>query len=381
MESGNVRSKQPGMSMFLRVGILLATLSLAGPVPSEAQTFTLLHSFSGADGSNPYAGLVQGTGGHLFGNTSGGGAHSGGTVFKISTGGTLTTLYSFCTLSSCADGTDPRGPLVQALNGKFYGTTFGGGPFSNPGTIFEITSSGTLTTLYTFCSLSGCTDGEAPFGGLVQALNRKLYGTTNAGGTHGNGTVFGIDTSGGAPTTLYNFCSVTVLGSCADGNSPEGTLIQGTDNKLYGTTFGGGTFNYYGSLFSITTASTPVFTSLASFDGTHGSAPVGGMFQAKDGNFYGTTQTGGTYGYGTVFQLTPLGVLTPIYNFCMLSGCTDGSIPEAGLIQGNDGNLYGTTSSGGKYGFGTVFSIATSGGVPLTLHDFDNVHGGQPLGG
>jgi uncharacterized repeat protein (TIGR03803 family) len=381
MEFANVQSKQSGIGMFLKVGILLATLPLAWPISSGAQTFNLLHSFSGTDGSNPYAGLVQGTGGHLFGNTSGGGAHSGGTVFKISTGGTFTPLYSFCNLGSCADGTDPRGPLVEALNGKFYGTTYGGGPYNSPGTIFEITSSGALTTLYTFCSLSGCTDGGAPIGGLVQALNRTLYGTTSSGGMHGNGTVFGISVSGGTPAKLYDFCSVTSLGSCLDGDGPEGTLIQGTDNKLYGTTFGGGTFSYDGTLFSITTASTPVFTSLHSFDATDGAEPVGGMFQAaSDGNFYGTTQTDGKYGYGTVFQLTPLGALNTIYDFCKLSACADGSIPEAGLIQGNDGNLYGTTFSGGNFGFGTVFSI-TIGGVLTTLYHFDNVHGAQPWGG
>jgi len=359
---------------------LLSAVSLIvlAAIPSPAQTFTSLHSFSGTDGSYPYAGLIQSTSGTLFGTTSTGGTStsSGGTVFKITATGTLTTLYNFCTLASCADGTVPRSPLVQATNGSFYGTTFGGGPFSSPGTIFKITNSGTLTTLYTFCAVSGCTDGEAPLGGLLQALNGTLYGTTNAGGAHGGGVIFDIKTSGGAPTTLYNFCSLT---SCADGSGPEATLIQGTDNNLYGTNYDGGSFSYYGTVFKINPSS-GTFTSLHSFDGTDGDEPIGGLTQAIDGNYYGTTQADGTNGYGTVFKITSTGTLTTLYNFCMLSACADGSFPEDGLIQGTDGNLYGTTFTGGTFGKGTIFSITTA-GVLTTLHSFDGTDGNQPWAG
>jgi uncharacterized repeat protein (TIGR03803 family) len=361
--------------VLTQFAISAALFCLAGAVPAAAQTFTLLYSFSGADGSNPYAGLVQTTGGNLFGTTSAGGAHSGGSVFKITTSGKLTTLYSFCALSSCADGTDPRGLLVQALNGKLYGTTWGGGPFSSPGTIFQMTTSGTFTNLYTFCALSLCADGLTPTGGLVQALNNSLYGTTSSGGAHGQGTIFDIKTTGGSPTTLYNFCSVS---SCTDGDSPQATLIQGTDNNIYGTTYGGGTFSYYGTLFKITSAG--AFTSLHSFDGTDGDEPIGGLFQAKDGNYYGTTQTDGAFGYGTVFKITSTGTYTKLYDFCAVSGCPDGSFPQDGLIQGTDGNLYGTTFTGGAFGKGTIFSITTTGTL-TTLHSFDNSDGNQPWAG
>jgi uncharacterized repeat protein (TIGR03803 family) len=352
----------------------VSILCLTTAIVSPAQTFTTLHNFSGTDGRNPYAGLFQSTGGSLFGTANQGGANNSGTVFKITTGGTLTTLYSFCSLSSCADGTFPRAGVIQALNGKFYGTTMGGGPFDSPGTIFQITSGGTLTTLYTFCALSACTDGETPLGGLVQALNGTLYGTTAGGGDHPNGTVFDIKTSGGALTTLYSFCS---LSGCADGTSPEASLIQGTDNELYGTNYDGGTFSYYGTVFKITTGGT--FTSLHSFDGTDGDEPVGGLVQATDGNYYGTTQTDGANGYGTVFRITSTGTLTTIYNFCSLSACADGGFPEASLIQGTDSNLYGTTFEGGAHGDGTVFSITTSGTL-TTLHSFDGTDGNQPFG-
>jgi uncharacterized repeat protein (TIGR03803 family) len=350
-------------------------LILAAAIPATAQTFTSLHSFTGTDGSYPYAGLIQGTNGKLFGTTSGGGTFSGGTVFTVTTGGTVKSLYNFCKLASCADGTDPRSPLVQATNGKFYGVTFGGGPFDSFGTIYQITSSGALTTLYAFCQLSECTDGDVPYGGMVQALNGTLYGTTAGGGAHGGGTVFDIKTTGGTPNILYSFCS---LSECADGDSPQATLIQGTDGDFYGSTYDGGTFSYYGNVFKVT--STGAFTSLHSFDGTDGDEPNGGLTQAIDGNFYGTTQVDGVNGYGTVYKITSSGTLTTLYNFCVSSSCPDGSFPEDPLVQGTDGNLYGTTFSGGAFGHGTIFSITTA-GVLTTLHSFDNTEGGQPESG
>lgn len=354
--------------------LVAAIILTLAPIVLRAQTFTLLHSFSGTDGKNPYAGLIQSTGGFLFGTTNQGGTNGDGTVFKIGTAGTLTTLYSFCSLSSCADGTFPRGGLVQALNGSFYGTTAGGGPFSSPGTVFKVTNTGTLTTLHTFCALSGCADGETPLGGLVQAFNAGLYGTTNAGGAHSGGTVFDI-TPTGTLTTLYSFCS---LSGCADGSAPESGLIQATDKNLYGTTFGGGTFSYYGTVLKITPTGT--FTSLHSFDGTDGDEPVGGLVQGLDGNFYGTTQTDGTFGYGTVFKITSGGTLTVLYNFCSLTFCADGGFPQGSLVQGTDGNFYGTTFNGGASGDGTVFSITPTGTL-TTLHSFVGTDGNQPWGG
>jgi uncharacterized repeat protein (TIGR03803 family) len=156
---------------------LCATTAVALP----AQTLTTLHSFDGTDGKYPVAGLVQGTDGNFYGTTEEGGAncapqegyHGCGTVFKITPAGTLTTLHSFCSHTGCPDGAYPNGPLVQATNGDFYGTTEGGSVIApcvdSCGTIFKITPSGTLTTLYRFCSQSGCTDGSGPLAGLVQA--------------------------------------------------------------------------------------------------------------------------------------------------------------------------------------------------------------------
>src|SRR5208282_3915598 len=139
--------------------------------------------------------------------------------------------------SDCPDGYRPLPALIQASNGDLYGTTLGGGA-NHEGSVFKITTGGSLTTLYSFCSLSGCVDGIQPYGPLFQACNGDFYGTTTVGGANGYGTVFEI-TPAGKLTTLYSFCSVS---ACADGSSPRSTLIQATDGNLYGTTEYGGYF-------------------------------------------------------------------------------------------------------------------------------------------
>jgi uncharacterized repeat protein (TIGR03803 family) len=227
----------------------------------------------------------------------------------------LTTLYSFCPdKNPCPDGARPTASLIQAANGTFYGTTQTGGANNDPhcavegcGTVFEFTGGG-VTTLYSFCAQSGCSDGQTPIAGLIQATNGNFYGTTNLGGAHNNnGTVFKI-TSNGTLTTLHSFCSQS---SCTDGQGP-----------------------------------------------------FGGLLQAADGNLYGTTTAGGN-GYGTIFEMTPSGALATIYQFC--PGCGDGESPYGALIQGTNGNFYGTTFMGGAHGYGTIFSLSgTAQFVPVT---------------
>ena len=207
-------------------------------------TLTTLHSFNGTDGGNPVAGLVQGTDGKFYGTTTQGGANTCdgfgcGTVFSITSGGILTTLHSF----EGADGDTPSGGLVQGINGKFFGTTSGGGAHGD-GTVFSITTGGVLTTLHNFDG----TDGSDPEAALTEGRNGKLYGTTSAGGANlNNGTVFSI-TAGGILTTLDSF-------SGTDGGLPNG-LIQGTDGMFYGTTQGGGS-NLEGTVFSLSVGSGP----------------------------------------------------------------------------------------------------------------------------
>ena len=286
----------------------------------------------------------------------------------ISFAQTLTTLYSFCSQPNCVDGAYPQAGLVQGTDGNFYGTTANdAGP--NQGTVFKVTAGGTLTSLYNFCAQTGCPDGSQPSGGLVQATDGDLYGTTVLGGASDYGTVFKI-TPGGTLTSLYSFCAAGF--SCADGGYPHAGLVQATDGNFYGTTFQGGAYGG-GTVFKITAAGT--LTTLHSFGGfgTDGYAPFAGLVQATDGNFYGTTNLGGPRGYGTVFKITPGGMLTMLYSFCSQGLCPDGGVPEGGLVQATDGNFYGTTSLGGANcapsGCGTVFKI-TAAGTLTTLHSF-----------
>ena len=323
---------------------------------TPAGTVTLLYSFctlaNCADGNAPFAGLVQATDGSLYGTTYAGGANGRGTVFEITLAGALTTLYSFCALANCSDGINPYAPLVQAANGNFYGTTEGGGA-NGSGTVFEITPAGKLTTLYSFCALANCADGINPFAGLIQATNGDFYGTAYLGGSFGEGTVFSI-TSAGVLTTLYNFCSLV---NCVDGLQPTAGLLQASNGDFYGTASGGAGTSTCGTIFKMTSAG--VLTTLRAFDCANGVDIFAGLIQGTDGNLYGTTYGGGTKVGGTAFKVTTAGKLTTLYNFCEQANCTDGANPFGALLQSTNGTFYGATSDGGADGLGAVFSVAT----------------------
>jgi len=316
-----------------------------------AQAFATLADFQGsANGAEPlYGNLIQGTDGNNYGTTVRGGVYEQGTVFKVTPDGTLTALYSFCSQVNCTDGAEPFSRLVQA-GGNFYGTTAIGGA-NDGGTVFEITPAGQLTTLYSFCSQTNCTDGAEPFSGLVQA-GGNFYGTTVSGGANGRGTVFEI-TPAGQLTTLYSFCSQT---NCADGELPYAGLVQAGGN-FYGTTeYGGanaGRYGFGGTVFRITPGGqlTTLYSFCSQTNCADGAEPLSSLVQAG-GNFYGTTVEGGANGfYGTIFEITPAGQLTTLHSFAY----TDGADPTAGLIQATDGNFYGTTEGGGANGRGTAF--------------------------
>lgn len=345
------------------VAAILATLAVASTAP--AQIFHSLVSFNGTNGVYPAASLVQGLDGNLYGTTYEGGAHSVGTVFEITGQGALTTLYSFCTATNCTDGSQPASNLVQATDGNLYGTTAFGGT-KGEGTVFRITSTGTLTTLHSFAF----SDGAYPVSGLIQAPDGNFYGTVQEGGAHSLGTVFKM-TPTGTLTTLYNFCAKP---NCNDGSLPT-SLVQAADGNLYGTTIQGGTgyacTEGCGTVFKITPAG--VLMTLHSFDSSDGASPYGNLIQATDGNFYGTTLGGGANSFGTVFKIAPTGTLTTLYSF----DTTEGFDPWSGLIQATDGNFYGTTGGGGPDNEGTVFEI-TPQGTLTTLHTFDGRDGYEP---
>ncbi|HUK43378.1 MAG TPA: choice-of-anchor tandem repeat GloVer-containing protein [Candidatus Bathyarchaeia archaeon] len=318
-------------------------------------TITALYSFCSqpncSDGSFPRSGLVPGADGNYYGTTQNGGTSCPplgcGTVFKVTPAGTLTILHKFCSQLNCPDGFGPESGLVLASDGNFYGTTQGGGTHFE-GTIFRLSPSGDLTTLYNFCSLTNCADGSQPIGGLIQATDGNLYGTTVLGGTLGLGSVFRITLSG-ALTTLYSF-------NGNYGSAPVAPLIQASDGNFYGTTQSGGNNNNScsdgcGTVFKITPGGT--LTTLHSFSGPDGGLALAGLVQARDGILYGTTWNAGANGFGTVFKITTGGTFFLLHSFTGF----EGGAMEGAFLQATDGTLYGTTGQGGTNNFGTVFTL------------------------
>jgi uncharacterized repeat protein (TIGR03803 family) len=302
--------------------------------PAGAET--VLWSFGvGTDGTKPYGGLVQGTDGALYGTTYKGGTNDDGAVFKITLAGVETVLWSF---GSGTDGTYPYSSLIQSTDGNYYGMTEGGGVNSG-GIVFKLTPAGTETILWSFGS---GTDGNTPYGSLLQASDGNFYGMTEGGGTNTDGTVFKI-TAAGAETVLWSF------GSGTDGQEPYGSLIQASDGDFYGLTNEGGV-NSLGAVFKITPAGAE--TLLWSFgSGTDGTYPSGSLVQGSDGNFYGMTCDGGANNDGAIFQITPTGTETLLWS---LGAGTDGSYPYGDLTLGPDGTIYGVTYDGGAYNHGAV---------------------------
>lgn len=321
----------------------------------RAQTFTTVASFSGATGFAPRASLIQATDGNFYATTSVGGPSSYGTVFEITAAGTITVLHGF----NLTDGAAPLVPLVQGRDGNFYGATFEGG--NGYGTVFRVTPTGEFTTLHVFCSEPNCSDGENPWGALVQATNGNFYGTASGGGAYYSGTIFEI-TPSGRLTTIYDFCPQI---GCSDGDEPQAGLIQGNSGAFYGTTFRGGAYDE-GTVFRITPGGK--LTVLHNFQLTEGAYPTTALMQATNGNFYGTTQRYAANNGGTFFEMTPSGKLTTLYNFCSKANCADGGSPWE-LIQATDGNFYGATNYGGKTGHGTLFEITPAGKL-TTLYSF-----------
>jgi uncharacterized repeat protein (TIGR03803 family) len=408
------------------VGIAFAVLAPSTPTnASAAVDFSVLINFNGTNGAAPTAPLIQATDGSFYGTTASGGdgascgdQHGCGTVFRITPGGELNTIYSFCALANCADGGYPSAGLVQAPDGSFYGTTFGGADLTcdgGCGTIFKITAEGKLTTLHRFHGA----DGASPSAALILGSDGDFYGMTWLGGIaggcwydepYGCGTIFKM-TAQGVFTTLHRFCKDT---NCADGALPLGSLVQATNGKFYGTTSGGGRSNHdctepnyaCGTIFEI--RSSGEFKTLFDFcpngdcpggynpgagliqaaDGNlYGTSLTGAFFkmtlqgrfrnvsavnanepntliQGTDGNFYGTAYFGGTAGVGTVFKVTPKGKASTLHSF----DYDDGDNPDAGLLQATDGTFYGTTQSGGSDpGGGVVFKLSVGLGAFVAL--------------
>jgi len=326
-------------------------------------TLTPLVGFTGAaTGEQPLAALIQGSDGNLYGTTAGGFDNLYGTVFKLTLDGTLTTLFVFTydpTTDTFPDGNAPEAALVEGPDGNLYGTTAGGGRqnggSSALGTIFKMSPAGDLLGSF---PVYGFADISIPNAPLLLGTDGAFYSTSyQSGGGLGSGAVYQFSTAG-VVTVLHGF------NDTPDGNVPNGGLVLGSDGNFYGTTQFGGT-SHLGTAYRISEGGT--YEELVSFDGSNGAQPLGQMIQATDGNFYGTTVAGGSHSQGTVFQLTPAGVLTTVYNFTYSqSGDTDAAQPKGTLVQGVDGRLYGTSQDGGLYNMGAVFALDL--GLPGTFN-------------
>lgn len=375
----------------LLVAAIVLGPELAAPRELNGAALTTLLFFNGTNGIEPCGSLVLGSDGCVYGATCAGGASWGqgpdgygyGSVFKITTNGIFTTVSSF-------DGTQGTGPLsgiAQGADQALYGTTLEGGTFGL-GTVFRMTTNGIFSTIASFDG----TNGGEPVGGLARGSDGAIYGTGASGGVSGDGTLFRVTTNG--------VFTILVVFNGTNGAFSSGSLLQGTDGNLYGTTeLGGSDTNLVpgattaglGTIFSLGTNG--VLTTLVSFHGTNGAVPEAGLVQGTDGSFYGTTAAGGPFwgqgpmgnGYGTVFKLASNGLLSTLGAF----NNTNGAWPIGNMIQGTDGNLYGTTVAGGPYtnqlvdgytGYGTVFKCTTN-GVLSTLIAFNGTNGASPFPG
>ncbi len=324
-----------------------------------AGAFTVLHSFSIDDGHHPMGGVIRDAAGNLYGSAQKGdvdGSAAGGAVYMLDTTGHETVLFNF---QHPAQGVRPLGSLLRDAQGNLYGTTYGGGKGAG-GVVYKLSPAGQQTVLYSF---TGGADGGKPYAGVVRDAAGNLYGTTSGGGTGintcylsngvpggGCGVVFKLDPAGNE-TVLYTFTGG------ADGGNPYGGVVQDAAGNLYGTTANGGSFaNCFtgcGVIFKVDSSGHE--TVLYTFTGgADGAAPWAGVSRDSVGNLYGTTQYGGTSELGVVFMLDPAGNESVLHSF---TGGADGSYPVAGVVRDSAGNLYGTTSAGGKQGDGVVFKL------------------------
>jgi len=352
---------------------LISTLALVATLhasPAAAGSDKVLYSFTnGTDGAVPYAGLVRDAKGNLYGSTQTGGAGSNstdthtGTIFVLSPKNVLTTLHAF---TGGADGDIPQGTLAADGHGNFYGSTEATDNMAG-GTIFRVSSTGAYTVLQQM-SCTGDT-GCGVSAGLTK-VGSEFYGAASFGGKNGAGTIFRIDAAG-------KFHTVYAFSNGEDGGYPFGSLVGDGNGNLYGTTPTGGA-NGDGTIFKVTTTGTE--TVLYSFaGGDDGSNPFAGLARDSQGNLYGTTEQGGTYNNGTVFELPAGGTEKVIYTFL---GGNDGANPYSQLVINGAGQLVGTTAGGGLQDAGTVFAVTLSTGLETQIYSFaGGADGSTPYAG
>jgi uncharacterized repeat protein (TIGR03803 family) len=388
--------------------IFLLTLFISiKPATAQSIQFNTLASFNLPNGANPAAGLTLGSDGNFYGTTYFGGVSNAGSLFRVTTGGTLNYLVSFTGTNLTAPGAHPDGTLTAGFDGNLYGTTLLGGT-NDGGTVFQLTTNGDFKSLVSFNSLGGQrsvvgvlsdttatnTGGGEPFAALALAKDGSFYGTTVFGGSNGVGTVFHVTTNG-TLNSLFSFAGLASNGSTnANGAKPLDPLTFGNDGDLYGQTVYGGS-NGVGTIFQMTTngALTSLFSfangsdnALGFYTNMDGAEPIeNSLTLGTDGDFYGGTSSGGTNGAGIIFKFTTNGAFSLVFNFDtqIPSGNTytnaTGASPN-GLVLGSAGTFYGAAANDGASGEGAIFSISTNGTFKL-LYSFSPLIASTNLSG
>jgi uncharacterized repeat protein (TIGR03803 family) len=284
------------------------------------------------------------------------------------TGITITCTPGFAApvyaFSGLTDGSTPYGSLLLGSDGNLYGLTYIGGLYGG-GEAFRIAPDGTETVVYSFGAVG---DGTNPHGSLIQGSDGSFYGVTAYGGAYGHGVAFVLSASG-IESVLYSF------GGGVDAADPYGSLLQANDGNFYGTSVHGGSFGA-GTVFRLSAQGAE--TVLHSFGGSgDGQTPFGSLIQASDGNLYGMTAAGGDYSSGVAFRMTLLGAETLLHSF---GSGTDGANPAGSLVQGSDGNFYGLTRDGGVYGMGAVVELSGAGTESVLVSLGADADGANPFG-
>jgi len=349
----NYRFIDKALIFLVAVGLLTGASSL------QAQKLKVLYNFGGAaDGGDPYASLIRDSAGNLYSTGGYGGTYYAGVVYKVDPKGNETVLYNF---TGGSDGAYPESPVVRDKEGNLYGTTTQGGS-ANQGVVFKVDTTGNETVLHNF---TGGSDGSIPIGGLMMDKAGNFYGTAG-GGTYNDGVVYKIDTKGNE-TILHTF-----TGATNDGKYPTyTTVIMDAQGNLYGDTQEGGSAGE-GILYKLNKSGH--LTILHNFAGgtTDGCNAMGVPLMDKEGNFYGITSSCGTSQYGTVWKVTKSGKETLLHSFA--GGASDGQYPLSGVVMDAEGNLYGTTETGGASDLGTVYKVNQKGQFTL-LHSFSGPDG------
>ncbi|HQQ97292.1 MAG TPA: hypothetical protein PLX35_08510 [Cyclobacteriaceae bacterium] len=321
-----------------------------------------------SNGSNPQAGMVQAPNGLFYGMTSLGGANAQGVLYEYDPA--LGTYTSKVDLSLAGTGGAPAGTLVLASNGNLYGMTSAGGA-NGDGVIFEYFPGSISVSVKV--NFNAATIGSAPKGTLMQpASGSLLYGMTSAGGPSSHGTLFAFDPGTGSLTVKYTFTATS------EGTSPQGSLVQAANGKLYGTTSAGGA-GTSGVLFEYD-INTDTYAKKVDFTGSNGANPYGDIVQATDGKLYGMTNGGGANSNGIIYQYDPYVTTSNYAVKFSFNGAASGSAPYGALVESSPGKLYGTTSSGGAQSSGTFFQYDIA-GTFTKIKDLGGADGASPLYG